>query len=126
VAAGDDPVRLVLDATAVRAFPHVGVGEPITQVQESGGAFTVPLPVLVACRDLDRRWLNLLLGHPAFRACEMPFAAWQQLSAMGEVLGSLELASALWLATVWRCDVLTSEPKVWAPLGDDPPIVVFR
>jgi hypothetical protein len=119
------PVRLILDATAIRAYPHLDVGEPITQVEENGGAFTIALAAVVAARDTDQRMVWLLLGHPAHRPVDIPYSEWPALSAMTDTLGSFDLACCLWLSLAHDCDVLTSDPKPWTALGDNPPIVTF-
>ncbi len=117
------PVALILDVTAVRDFPSVAVGETITQVEENGDSFTIPLPCLIAARDRDRDSLELLVGHPAFQPVDLPYSEWRQLSAMTDVLGDDLAAAALLLATVHRCHILTGQPGRYAVLGDDPPII---
>ncbi len=118
------PVRLILDTSAARAFPHVDIGETLTQVEENDGTFTIPLPCLVAARDADRANLELRVGHPAFQPVGLPYDQWRQRAAMADVLGD-EAGAALLLATIHRCDILTGEPGRYAVLGDDPPIVTF-
>jgi hypothetical protein len=119
-------IRLILDATAVAAFPGVAVGELITMVQESGDHFTAPLPALVAATQLgDPAMIRYLVAHPAFQPYDVPTAAWAALAAGTELLGSLDLACCVWLVDVLDCDVLTSQPKAYVALGDDPPIITF-
>lgn len=119
------PIRLILDATAVHAFPHLDIGEPITQVQENGAAFTVPLAAIVAAKHPDPRLLRYLLAHPAHQEADISFDAWPALVEMATLLGTFDAACCLWLSTVYDCLILTGDAKVWAPLGDDPPIIVF-
>jgi hypothetical protein len=44
---------------------------------------------------------------------------------MADVLGTEHAAAALLLATIHRCNILTSDVDRYAVLGDDPPIVPF-
>jgi hypothetical protein len=119
------PIQLVLDASAVRAYPDIDVGEPLTQVTENGGVFVIPLPCLVEARDGDVDAITLLLRHPTFRPVHLPFEHWRQLATMTDVLGRFDTASALLVATTHRCHILTGRPDWYAELGDDPPIIVF-
>ena len=118
-------VQLVLDASAVRAYPDIDVGEPLTQVTENGGVFVIPLPCLVEARDGDRDAITLLLRHPTFRQVHLPFEQWRQLANITDVLGRFDTASALLVATTHRCHILTGRPDWYTRLGDDPPIIVF-
>jgi hypothetical protein len=117
-------IRLVLDTTAVRAYPNLDVGETLTQVAENGARFTIPLPCLVeaAVRD-SPAIVDLLISHPAYQPTDLAHDHWPQLAAMVDVLGGFAVASALLLATVWRCNILTGEPGRYAALGDDPPVI---
>jgi hypothetical protein len=47
----DPPVHLVLDASAVGAYPNIHLGETLTQVAENGGAFVTPLRCIVEARS---------------------------------------------------------------------------
>lgn len=119
-------IRLVLDATAVAAFPHEAVGETITQVQEDGAAFTTPLAAVVAAAQYgNREMIRYLLGHPAFRPVDIPVTSWRALSVGTELFGVFDVACSLWLADLFDCEVLTSNPKAYAALGADPPIITF-
>lgn len=119
-------VRLILDATAVAAFPHEAVGETITQVQENGAAFSAPLAAIVAATQTgDRRMVRYLLAHPAFRPVDIPVTAWSALAAGTELLGVFDVACCLWMADLFDCEVLTSRPKAYSALGSDPPIIAF-
>jgi hypothetical protein len=104
----DPPVHLVLDASAVRAYPNIHVGEPLTQVAENGGMFVTPLPCLVKARTGDLDAIALLLRHPALRDVFFPYHHWRELAAMTDVLGRFHAATALLVATVYRCHILTS------------------
>jgi hypothetical protein len=119
------PVHLVLDASAVRAYPNIHVGETLTQVAENGGTFVTPLPCLVEARDGDLAAIALLLRHPAFREVFLPYDHWRQLAAMTDALGRFHAAAALLVATVHRCHILTGEPGWYTALGDDPPVIRF-
>jgi hypothetical protein len=59
----EPPVHLVLDASAVRAYPNIHVGETLTQVAENGGSFVTPLPCLVEARDGDLAAMTDVLGR---------------------------------------------------------------
>jgi len=55
----------------------------------------------------------------------VPYSQWRQLTAMTDVLGGFLAACALLLATIWRCNILTAEPGLYAALGDDPPVIAI-
>lgn len=118
-------IQLVLDASAVRAYPDIHVGEPLTQVTENGGVFVIPVPCLVEARDGDLTAVALLLRHPTFREVQLPYRHWRALAVMTDVLGRFDTASALLVATMNRCHILTGRPDWYAVLGDDPPIIEF-
>ena len=121
----DLPVHLVLDASAVRAYPSIHIGETHTQVAENGGAFVTPLPCVVEARDGDLDAIALLLCHSAFREVFVPYDHWRQLAAMTDVLDRFQATAALLTASVHRCHIFTGRPDWYAALGDDPPIVRF-
>jgi hypothetical protein len=111
-----NPIRLVLDVTAACAYPSADVGETITQVEENGGMFTVPLPCLVAARtNTDRHNLELLVGHRAFQPADLSYDQWRQLSAMADVLDDELAAAALPLAR--RGPTTATSPHPEAPRG---------
>ena len=117
------PLGLVLDTSAVLAFPGLDVGETLTQVQENGCVFTVPMPCLSAARD--HHAVDLLLAHPAFQPFDLPYAEWRQYGAMTDVLGRHDCAAAFLLAVVHETFLLTAEPGRYAALGDDPFIIAI-
>jgi hypothetical protein len=121
------PVRLVPDTSAILAFANgsIHVGETISQVDENGAAFGVPIACLATAHKADERMLHLLTSH---RACELLTVGvdeWRQWAVMCEVLGRLDAAAALLAASTFDCDVLTAEPDTYRALGDDPPIIAI-
>lgn len=115
------PLGLVLDTSAVLAYPNLHVGETITQVEENGFAFTVPMPCLAAARDHGP--VNLLLTHGAFRPVDVPYDQWRQFGAMRDVLGRDDCAAAYLIALAHSAFLLTSRPDWYAVLGDDEHII---
>jgi hypothetical protein len=121
------PIRLVLDTSAIRAFADgsIHVGETISQVDENGAAFGLPVACLAAAHKADVQMLRMLTGHDAGVLLTVAPDDWQQWAAMADVLGRLDAAAALLAASSFDCDVLTGEPDVYSVLGDDPPIVAI-
>jgi hypothetical protein len=117
------PLGLVLDTSAVLLYPHLDVGETITQVEENGYAFTVPMPCLAAARDHDP--VKLLLAHPAFQPTDLPFGQWRQYGAIVDMLGREDCAAAFLLAVIHETFLLTARPDWYGPLGDDPFIIAI-
>lgn len=117
------PLGLVLDTSAVLAYPHLDVGETITQVEENGFAFTVPMPCLAAARDHEP--VDLLLTHAAFRPVDLPFDAWRQYGAMRDVLGRDDCAAAFLIALAHAAFLLTARPDWYAVLGDDEHLITL-
>jgi hypothetical protein len=121
----DRPIRLVLDTSAILAFADGSyhVGETITQVDENGAAFGLPIACLAAARKADGQMLRLLTSHAACELLTVDVEDWRQWAAMTDVLGRLDVAAAFLAANLYDCDVLTAEPDAYRALGDDPPIV---
>jgi hypothetical protein len=61
--------------------------------------------------------------HPAFEPVETEWTRWGPLAATLTLVGRLDAAEALLVALDFDCDVLTSEPELYAALGDDSPII---
>jgi hypothetical protein len=119
------PVRLVLDTSAIVVFAgeSLHVGETISQVDENGAAFGVPIACLAAAHKVDARMVQVLTSHAGCELMTVDVDDWRQWAAMSDVLGRLDAAAALLAAANFDCDVLTGEPDVYRVLGDDPPIV---
>jgi hypothetical protein len=71
----------------------------------------------------DNALVDLLTKHPAFEPVELGWTRWPALAATFGMLGRLDVAGALLSALDHDCDVLTTEPWLYAALGDDPPII---
>jgi hypothetical protein len=122
------PVHLVLDASAVVSYARGSehVGETLTQVAENDASFTVPLTVLtVAATQVDRSWIELLVRHSAFAPGLTQWIRWPAFAATLRLVGRLDPAEALLTALDLHCDVLTAEPRLYEPLGDDPPVIAI-
>ncbi len=121
----DRPIRLVLDTSAVLAFAgeSLHVGETISQVDENGAKFGLPIVCLAAAHKADGRMLQMLAAHEACELLTVDVHEWRQWGAMADVLGRVDAAAALLAASSHDCDVLTGEPDLYRVLGDDPPIV---
>jgi hypothetical protein len=121
------PIRLVLDTSAIVAFAGASlhVGETLSQVDENGVAFGLPLACLAAAHKADERMLHLLAGHHACELLTVDVDDWRKWAVMCDVLGRLDAAAALLAASNFDCDVLTSESDVYHVLGDDPPIIAI-
>lgn len=119
------PVRLVFDTSAIVAFAagSLHVGETITQVEENGASFGLPIACLAAAHAADAQMVQMLIAHEAAALVTVDIEAWRPWAAMTELLGRLDAAAALLAASDFDCDVLTSEPDLYRSLGDDPPIV---
>jgi hypothetical protein len=119
------PIRLVLDTSAILAFASesLHVGETISQVDENGAAFGIPIACLAAAHKADAQMLHLLTSHAVCELLTVEVDEWRRWTAMSDVLGRLDVAAALLAASDLDCDVLTGEPGAYGVLGDDPPIV---
>jgi hypothetical protein len=123
------PVRLVLDTSAILSYAKaetLHVGETITQVEENGAAFGVPIACLAMAGGADATLLHMLTTHPACELLTVEVEEWRQWAAMTDVLGRLDAAAALVAASYFDCDVLTCDLGLYRVLGDDPPIVAFE
>jgi hypothetical protein len=121
------PVRLVLDTSAILAFAggSIHVGETISQVDENGAVFGLPVACLASAHKADERMLHLLTTHHACELLTVSADEWPQWAVMCEVLGQLDVAAALLAASNFDCDVLTAEPDAYRALGDDPPVIAI-
>jgi hypothetical protein len=119
------PVHLILDTSAIAAYAaSVDVGETINEVCENGASFALPVACLAeATRFLSIDVLDLLADNDAAVLVGLASDAWRPLAAMRMVLSRLDAAAAFAAAEAHDCDILTAEPQLYAPLGDDPPVI---
>ncbi|HET8684433.1 MAG TPA: hypothetical protein VFM54_21555 [Micromonosporaceae bacterium] len=119
------PVHLVLDTSAVIAYTTtIDVGETINEVSDNGGGYAVPVVCLAeAAQVVPIDVLDLLVGNEAATLTGLAPDEWRALAAMRALLGRVDVAAAFAAAEANACDILTAEPKLYAPLGDDPPII---
>lgn len=117
------PVRLILDTSAIVAYARgsEAVGETIREVG-ADAAFGLPVACL-ACAQVDLPWLDLLVAHPAAVVLSTPAGVWRSLVATADLLGTIDAATAVLAAWDADCDVLSGEPEVYGPLGDDAPVI---
>jgi hypothetical protein len=120
------PIHLVLDASAVIAYVRGSedVGETLTQILENNAAFTAPMTALaVAASQADPALVGLLTKHEAFRPVELEWTRWRALAATLTLLRRPDAAEALLVTLDVNGHVLSGEPNLYAPLGDDPPVI---
>jgi hypothetical protein len=121
-----DPIRIILDTTALTAYTNesVHVGEVLAEITDNGALFAVPdLCLAEATAELDEKrwpWLDVLLDHP--RCVRIGCVnEWRALGFGTRVLGTLGRAAAM-LATAWHdAYLLTAEPDAY---GDDQDTVI--
>jgi len=121
-------IHLVLDTSAVIAYARSSehVGETLTQVLENEAAFTAPATVLaLAATRAELALVDLLTKHQAFQPVELEWTRWPALAASLGLLRRPDAAEALLLALDFDCHVLSGEAELYAPLGDDPPIITI-
>jgi hypothetical protein len=88
----DQQIRLILDITAVLAYARGSdhVGETITQVRESGDAFTAGVLTLAAARSAARTGfaglVDALTAHPAWQPTALDTGEWRPLAATFDTL----------------------------------------
>lgn len=111
---------LVLDTSAIVAFAHgsVDVGEPITEVHSDGGRVLVPVVCLVeAARQVGDDMPRVLVDNPACEVAALTGRIWEPVTAGTRILGRLDLALSLLLATTGAGYVLTGEPDAYGDIG---------
>jgi hypothetical protein len=117
----DRPIRIVLDASAIRAFLHtsVDVGEIIAEVDDEQGSVGLPVLCLIEATKAvaDDGRLNHLIEHEVATLLDVNASDWRALAAVHEDVDRLDAASAA-LATIdFRCFVLTDQPDVYSGAG---------
>jgi ABC-type Fe2+-enterobactin transport system substrate-binding protein len=121
------PIRVILDASAIVAFSRgsIDVGEVIAEVSDESAAAGLPMLCLVeasrAVADTDQ--LDLLVSHAATALMDAEAANWQALAATYDTVGRLDAASAVLAAVDFDCDILTSQPGLYAGLAGGGPII---
>lgn len=122
------PVRLVLDLSALRAYPtgSVHVGETIHEIAEDGVCFGVPLLVaveaLAAASGKDLALLHRLLALDACVVLPHLERDLLEVTYWRRVTGRADLAAAVVAAFTHDAAVLTGED---ARYGDDVPVIPF-
>ena len=119
------PVHLVLDTSAIVAYAKtIDVGETIEEVRGNHGEFALPVACLAeAAHLMPTDVLDLLVGNKSAILVGLASDEWRALAAMRTLLGRLDVAAAFAAAEAHACDILTAEPDLYKPLGDDPPII---
>jgi hypothetical protein len=119
-----EPVRLVLDASAVRKFPSFEVGEPICEVRDEGARFGVPVFALAsAASTAGQSGVALLVANAGFQSLDMDLTQWRQLAVALTLVDDAAAAHAIVAAIDADCEILTAQPELYASFGDDPPII---
>jgi hypothetical protein len=120
------PPRLILDASAVREFPCIGVGEPICELRDEEANFGVPVIALSAAAvSSGHDGVAVLIANGAFAALDVGLARWRQLADAMSLVDDAAAAHALMFALESDCDILTAEPELYAGYGENPPIIAF-
>jgi hypothetical protein len=118
---------LVLDTSAIKAFAagSVDVGEPIVEVHADGGRVVIPIVCLIeAARHVGDDMPRLLVDHPACEALPLTAELWPAVTAGVRILGRLDLAFALLVATTGNGYVLTAEPEAYGEIGENSVIAI--
>ncbi|MGC9670942.1 hypothetical protein ACNTMW_30895 [Planosporangium sp. 12N6] len=121
------PIRVILDASAIRDFTHgsVHVGETLAEVADDSGAAGLPILCLAQARwaitDTDR--LDLLVNHHATTLLAPDPEDWQALAATYDIVGRLDAAAAVLAAIDHDCDVLTAQPGLYGGLAGGGPVI---
>jgi hypothetical protein len=104
----------------------VDVGEPISEVNNEGAGFGVPVIALAMASAVSAAdTLNLLTKHTAFVPLDLTMRHWRQVGATVGVVPDVAAAHAVVLAMEMDCEILTAQPELYDGLGDDPPIITF-
>jgi hypothetical protein len=123
------PIQLVLDASAVAAYPSVHVAEPISEVfHDEDAAVGVPVAALAQAGAAVKNYARIreLLAEPGVTVLDLQAGQWEQVaSALGVVRGDMAAAAALIAAYDADCEILTGAPDLYEGLGDDPPIITL-
>jgi hypothetical protein len=121
-----EPVRLVLDASAVRKYPSFDVGEPICEICDEGAHFGVPIMALSAgATSAGHETVAVLIANDAFRPLDVGLERWRQLAVALSAIGDAAAAHAIVFAFEADCDILTARPELYAAFGSDPPIITI-
>jgi hypothetical protein len=125
----DQPVKVILDTSAIIAFTRssIDVGEVIAEVHDEYAVAGLPMLCLVEAAgtvaDSDR--LELLVNHPATTVLAPHPVDWQALAAIYDSVGRLDAASAVLAAIDLDCQVLTNRPGLYAGLEGGGPVIAF-
>jgi hypothetical protein len=121
------PIRIILDTSAIIMFCRsiIHVGEVIAEINDEQAAVCVPMLCLVeasgAAFDVDR--LELLVNNTASLILAPDPGDWRALAALRGTVGRLDAASAVLAAIDAGCQVLTSQPGLYAGLAGGGPII---
>lgn len=124
----DVTVRIILDTSAIVAFTResIAVGEVIAEVADEPGC-AVGLPVLCLAEAArvaaDSTRLDLLVNHQTALVLTPDPVSWRALAITHDTVGRLDAASAVLIAIDLGCDVLTSQPGLYAGLAGGGPII---
>lgn len=112
-------IKVVLDTTAILAYPSVNVGELIAEVADEGNLFAVPVVCLAhaSMQGIADR-VRLLAKHPHCEVLPLLVADGDRLAAWWRLLGRVDCASAMVAARVNRAYLVTADPDAYTD-GDD-------
>lgn len=111
----DPGIKVVLDTTAVLAYPGDDVGELIAEITDEGNLFGLPVVCLAAARaqSRDPERVRLLAHHPHCEVLPLPAADWERLARLMRLLGRVDCASARVAARVHRAYLVTADPDAY-------------
>lgn len=115
----DPGIKVVLDTTAILAYPSVDVGELIAEIADEGNLVAVPVVCLAQATlqgKPDR--LRLLTAHPHCEILPLLAADTGHLAAWWRLLGRVDCATAMVAARANRAYVVTADPDAYTD-GDD-------
>jgi hypothetical protein len=119
-------LQLILDTSAVGAYPSVHVTEPLGEIADEHAQFGVPVAALAAAAAVakDHGRVARLMAEPGFTPLVLHLDQWEQVAAALALVGmDVAAAQAVIAADGTDCEILTADPQLYAGLGDDPPII---
>jgi len=120
------PVQLVLDTTAIHAYPSIDVGEIIAILNDDGGRFGVSVVALaVTSALLGDDTVGVLAANAAFSHLDMAGDEWRRLGTVLKRANDVAVAHAALAARDNGCLIMTTCPELYAGI-DDPPIFVIE
>lgn len=111
----DPGIKVVLDTSAILAYPSVDVGELIAEVCDEGNLFGLPVVCLAAAavQTVQAERVRLLAGHSHGETLPLLAADSDRLAAWWRLLGRVDCAAAMVAARANRAYVITADPDAY-------------